>query len=453
MTPAAGATVVKAASLPAAATPAALAAVGAPATAPASAWPGLCGLAATLTGVGVGRFAYVAMLPLLVQQQWFGRAAPGWLGAANLTGYFLGIGVAALLARRMAPGRMVQLAMLLVTLSFFACGWRSAGIAWFIAWRTVAGGCGAILMVQAPVLILPATAVARRGRVAGVIFSGVGLGIVAAATVVPLLIAQGLMLTWCSLGSLCALLTAASWRFWAAAGAPPGSGAATAAPVSATLPLRWPLPISLLLLAYALNAIGYLPHTLFWADYLTGQLHRSLAEAALLWACFGAGAACGPYLTGVVADRIGLGPTLLGGFTLKALGVALPLAAQGDGALLLSSLLVGFFSPGIVGVASSYALEIGGASGHRRYWTAMNLGFSLAQAGGAAVMVALLAGRPAYGLLFIIAAACLFASSVCIGLIILLRAKVECQPGIALKAEYETGSLWPSRQGETRLDR
>src|SRR5689334_25357840 len=103
---------------------------------------GLCGMAATLTGVGIGRFAYVAILPLLVQQAWFSRTEAGWLGAANLTGYFLGIGIAAWLARSIAAARMVQLAMLLCALSFFGCAWRGGGIAWFIGWRTVAGACG-----------------------------------------------------------------------------------------------------------------------------------------------------------------------------------------------------------------------------------------------------------------------------------------------------------------------
>jgi len=425
--------------------------------APSVLWPGLCGLAATLTGVGIGRFAYVAILPLLVRQDWFSRQEAGWLGAANLTVYFAGIGVAALLVRCMAPGQIVRLAMLLVSLSFFACGWHGGGIGWFLLWRTVAGACGAVLMVQAPVLILPATPVPRRGRVGGVIFSGVGLGIVAAATVVPMLIERSLSLTWLTLGSLCALMTACSWRFWGQAAAP---AAPALVPPRRLLPSRatvagWrlPLPVTLLLFAYALNAIGYLPHTLFWADYITGQLHRPVAQAALFWACFGGGAACGPYLTGVVADRIGLAPTLLIGFTLKALGVALPLVAHDDAALLVSSVLVGFFSPGIVGAASSYALEIGGAANHRRYWTVMNVGFSLAQAGGASVMVAIMGGRASYGLLFAISATALLLSSACIGIIIVLRTKVECQPGIALKAQYETGPLRPSRQRETWPDR
>jgi MFS family permease len=391
----------------------------------AGAIPGLCGMAATLTGVGIARFAYVAILPVLVQQGWFGREAAGHLGAANLTGYLLGIGLAALLAGRFPPGWLVRWSMLLCALSLFACAWRGGGMPWFLFWRVVAGACGAVLMVQAPVLILPRVAADRRGRVAGLIFSGVGLGIVAAATVVPNLAVYGLVPAWLGLGGICALLTLASWNYWRIT--PPVMPALTPAGSLAGEPgarRAWQGfsgPIMLLCLAYTLNAIGYLPHTLFWADYITRELHQPLAAAGFFWGCFGLGAACGPYLTGMLADRFGLTRTLGVGFTLKALGVALPLVATGTPALLVSSVLVGFFSPGIVGAASSYALEIGGAAQHRRNWTAMNLCFSLAQAGGASAMVALMGGRTSYAVLFWISSAALAVSALCVVAIAVLR--------------------------------
>jgi MFS family permease len=397
----------------------------------AGAIPGLCGMAATLTGVGIARFAYVAILPVLVQQGWFGREAAGHLGAANLTGYLLGIGLAALLAGRFPPGWLVRWSMLLCALSLFACAWRGGGMPWFLFWRVVAGACGAVLMVQAPVLILPRVAADRRGRVAGLIFSGVGLGIVAAATVVPNLAVYGLVPAWFGLGGICALLTLASWNYWRVT--PPVMPALTPAGSLAGEPgarRAWQGfsgPVMLLCLAYTLNAIGYLPHTLFWADYITRELHQPLAAAGFFWGCFGLGAACGPYLTGMLADRFGLTRTLGVGFTLKALGVALPLVATGTPALLVSSVLVGFFSPGIVGAASSYALEIGGAAQHRRNWTAMNLCFSLAQAGGASAMVALMGGRTSYAVLFWISSAALAVSALCVVAIAVLRRRQAAQ--------------------------
>jgi MFS family permease len=404
----------------------------------AGAIPGLCGMAATLTGVGVARFAYVAILPVLVQQGWFGREAAGHLGAANLTGYLLGIGLAAWLGGRYPPGQLVRWSMLLCALSLFACAWRGGGLPWFLFWRLVAGACGAILMVQAPVLILPRVGAERRGRVAGLIFSGVGLGIVAAATVVPSLATWGLVPAWLGLGGICALLTAASWNYWRTNPAATSATTPAAPPSGAPGPRRawqgYSGPVMLLCLAYTLNAIGYLPHTLFWADYITRELHRPLAAAGFFWGCFGLGAACGPYLTGVMADRFGLARTLGVGFTLKAAGVALPLVATGTPALLVSSVLVGFFSPGIVGAASSYALEIGGAGEHRRNWTAMNLCFSLAQAGGASAMVTLMSGRASYAVLFWISSAALAVSALCVVAIAVLRQRHAAREELGVAA-------------------
>jgi len=400
----------------------------------AEAIPGLCGMSATLTGVGVARFAYAAILPVLVQQGWFGQEAAGHLGAANLTGYVAGIGLAALLAGRYPPGWLVRWSMLLCALSLFACAWRGGGLPWFLFWRVVAGACGAILMVQAPVLILPSVTKERRGRTAGLVFSGVGLGIVAAATVVPALATYGVVQTWLGLGVICALMTTASWHYWR--DTPAANPAATPALPAAAPPAGrrawqgYSAPIMLLCLAYTLNAIGYLPHTLFWADYITRELHRPLAAAGFFWGCFGLGAACGPYLTGILADRFGLSRTLAVGFALKAVGVALPLVASGAPALLVSSVLVGFFSPGIVGAASSYALEIGGSEQHRRNWTAMNLCFSLAQAGGASAMVALMAGRTSYAILFWISWIALAVSALCVAAIAVLRRRDAARAGL-----------------------
>jgi predicted MFS family arabinose efflux permease len=257
----------------------------------------------------------------------------------------------------------------------------------------------------------------RRGRTSGLIFSGVGLGIVAASTIVPILAGYRLAVTWLALGGVCALLTALTWRYWpnvalTVVPALPASVSREKAPMS--------LPIVLLCLAYLLNAIGYLPHTLFWADYITRELHAPIAVASFFWACFGIGAACGPYLTGIIADCVGLQRTLAVAFGLKALGVLLPLFDHGAGVLLFSSLLVGFFSPGIVGVASSYALEIGGARHHRSNWTAMNLCFSLAQAGGASAMVWLMQGRQSYAVLFWISGSALAISALCVVAIAML---------------------------------
>ena len=55
---------------------------------------------------------------------------------------------------------------------------------------------------------------ARRGLAGGAIFTGVGLGIAASGTLVPLLLRWGLAATWVGLGVLALILTALAWSSW-----------------------------------------------------------------------------------------------------------------------------------------------------------------------------------------------------------------------------------------------
>lgn len=101
------------------------------------------------------------------------------------------------------------------------------------------------------------------------------------------------------------------------------------------------MTVMLILFAYTFNAIGYLPHTLFWVDYLVRELGISMFSGGLYWAVFGIGAVIGPVLTGMLGDRVGIKHALIIAFIGKAIGVALPLLSTTPIALFISSLFVG----------------------------------------------------------------------------------------------------------------
>ena len=166
----------------------------------------VAGLCASLVGIGLARFAYTPLIPALIAAGWFAPAAAAYLGAANLAGYLAG----ALLARRMAQHAttavVLRTNMLLASAAFFACA-APLPFAWFFAWRFAAGVAGGALMVLAAPTVLAHVPPARRGLAGGAIFTGVGLGIAASGTLVPLLLRAGLSATWCGLGALALVLT------------------------------------------------------------------------------------------------------------------------------------------------------------------------------------------------------------------------------------------------------
>jgi MFS family permease len=379
----------------------------------------LAGLAATFTGNGIGRFAYITLMPALIQAQWFSKEAAAQLGVATLLGYLLGPFLLQCNGDRLDRPTLMRSAMLLCSMSYLACALPGAGFAWFYAWRFGAGLGGAILMVLAAPMILPHVAPAQRGRISGRIFAGIGLGAALAGLVIPALVQIHITVAWLAMGGACLLLTGLTWRIWGRlARVPPlVTVAATprTAPARSTPPQFWQNSrMWCLLSAYAFNAIGFLPHTLFWVDFLVRERGCSLAVGGFSWALFGLGAAIGPLITGYLGDRWGFRRCLILGLGLKALGVALPLLSTAIWVLHFSAFLVGMFTPGIVALVSMYALQLVGTNEHHRAWGAMTFSFALTQAVGGMGMAVLVRQMDSYLPLYGISAIALLIGVGCI---------------------------------------
>ena len=391
----------------------------------------LAGLSATLIGNGIGRFAFIALMPALIDAGWFTKGEASQLSVATLLGYVLGAWAADGLGRRYSAATLLRWSMLLCSVSFFACAFREAPLAWYYTWRTAAGFCGAILMVLPAPVVLPQQEAAVRGRASGIVFSGIGLGAVLSGLLVPALIAglglglvwngdvrtlafQGVEGAWLGMGAICLLLTVSAWRQWPPSAHERPAGADGSAPAKEVIPHHARTTVWLILAAHGLNAVGYLAHTLFWVDYIVREQGQSLALGGFMWSMFGVGAAIGPLLTGSLADRFGLRPCLIAGFSLKALAAMMPLISSSVPALFVSSLLMGIFTPGIVALVSAYALETVGPALHRRAWGLATLSFSLTQAGGGFLMATAAPHLDSYHPLFVASALALLGAIACV---------------------------------------
>jgi predicted MFS family arabinose efflux permease len=365
-------------------------------------WRGtVAGLAASLVGIGLGRFAYTPLIPPLIEAMWFRPSQVVYLGAANLAGYLAGALVASPLAARLPAGNLLRTMMLMASAAFFACA-VPVSFPWFFFWRFAAGLCGGVIMVLAAPTVLPHIDPRRRGLVAGLIFTGVGLGVAASGTLVPLLLRLGLEATWCGLGGVSLILTLVAWGGW-----PPDAAHGTA-----TVPARRPMrrAVWALLAVYGLNAAGLVPHMVFLVDFIARFLHQGLAAGAGYWVVFGIGAMAGPLLAGTLADRIGFRPALRLAFLLQAVAVTLPALTSATPWLLVSSAIAGAFTPGIVPLALGRVNELlpGDPVAQRIVWGRTTMAWALFQA-GSAYCYAWLFGRTGgdYPLLFAIGAGAL----------------------------------------------
>jgi predicted MFS family arabinose efflux permease len=302
---------------------------------------------------------------------------------------------------------MLRAMMAVAAAAFFACA-APLSFAWYFVWRLAAGVAGGVLMVLAAPTVLPHVPPARRGVAGGVIFTGVGLGIAASGTVVPLLLRWGLVQTWCGLGVIAAALTVAAWNGWP--GEPARVDAAAARAVLTPRRTGWTL--TALYAEYALNAFGLVPHMIFLVDFVARGLGRGLDAGGRYWVVFGVGAMLGPVLTGALADRIGFRAAMRLAFAIQALFIGVLVLSAAPGWLLVSSLVIGAFVPGMVPLTLGRVHELAApdAQAHTAAWGRATTAFALGQAAAGYGLSFVYARTGDYATLFALGAAALAAA-------------------------------------------
>ncbi len=362
------------------------------------------GFACSLIANGIARFAYTPLMPVLVGEGWVTGAEAGYLAAINFTGYFFGVASALLLARRQGTGRAVRLMLVLcvVSLAMSALPW---GFIWLQPWRFLAGYGGGVLMVVVPPAVLAQIPVARWGAASGAVFAGVGAGMAASGTVVPLLARLGATPAWLGLAGISLLLALLAHHWWREP-----KGDAPAAIPGKDGP-RIGRAAMALLAGYGLYAVGMAPHAIFWVDYLARGLGLGVDVGGAHWALLGIVSAVAPLLAGRLVGRFSFGTVLTAGMVLMGIAVAIPLLSEAQPMLILSSVLFGLLFIGNVTLFAGRSAEIGGRQGQKRLWWLMSLAFALTQAAGSYGLSLLFEWTHSYLAIFGIGAAALFAGA------------------------------------------
>src|SRR5512138_1925811 len=125
-------------------------------SAPTAALVGLAGLASAM---GIGRFAFTPLLPLMQEASGITLVQGGSLAAANYLGYLLG--ATACMALRPAPHRAARLGLVAVAALTAGMGVTGSYGAW-MALRFLAGVASAFVLVGVSSWALPL--LAARGR-------------------------------------------------------------------------------------------------------------------------------------------------------------------------------------------------------------------------------------------------------------------------------------------------
>src|SRR2546426_7863926 len=160
------------------------------------------GLAALAVAMGIGRFAFTPLLPMMQDDAGVSLTQGGYLASANYLGYLAGALWAMRPARAQAAIRGALLAIALTTL---AMGYAHGMPAWLLL-RALAGVASAFALVHV-------SAWSLQQAPAGIVYSGVGWGIALAGVLCLALMHAGASSAqaWIALGGVCLVVTAFVW--------------------------------------------------------------------------------------------------------------------------------------------------------------------------------------------------------------------------------------------------
>ena len=325
--------------------------------------------------LGIGRFAFTPLLPLMLHGSAFGQPQidiqhGGWLASFNYAGYFAGAITCA--ALRVEPARMVRVGLAVTVLLTLAMGVTSQFWVWAVV-RFIAGAVSAWTFVFASQWGLRRLAELGAHGWSGVIYTGPGVGIVGTGLLVSVAGGYGATVGWLGFGLIAAALSLVVWPVFRAA-SDAGATGADSRPVGAVGPVgtahaqqrgtsdaaaagraanqRFAATQSVttrtahradafwLVLLYGVPGFGYI----ITATFLPVIARHALPGSSwpdLFWPMFGAALIVGALLAARLPVHWDNRTLLAGCYVLQACGIALGIVWPTAGGFSIGSILIG----------------------------------------------------------------------------------------------------------------
>ncbi|HKX38532.1 MAG TPA: YbfB/YjiJ family MFS transporter [Burkholderiales bacterium] len=366
----------------------------------------LAGLAALALAMGIGRFAFTPVLPMMLAEGALSLGESGWLASANYAGYLAG--ALSAIGLRVRASTAIRAGLLLMALSTVAMGLAGHFTVWLVL-RAVAGVASAWVLVFVSASILERLARAGRAELGGTVYAGVGLGIVAAGFACLALMAAGASsgAAWLVLGAASLALT---FLFWKGLDAP----SSTVPGETAQSPDLSRAELARLVLSYGAFGFGYI----IPATFLPVMARQAIESPALFgwaWPVFGAAAAASTLAAARLARTLGYRGLWIASSLVMAFGVAAPLFIPGLAGILAAALCVGSTFVVITMAGLQEARRLAGDRA-RGLIAGMTSAFALGQIVGPLAASALVQWSGGFAPALVVAAALLAASAIALAL-------------------------------------
>ncbi len=359
--------------------------------------------------MGIGRFCYTPLLPIMQAEYGFDSGTAGLIASFNFAGYLAGSVAALAFTRRDLRLWSLRAGAVLSVVTTAGMGLTDSLAAWLVL-RTVSGVASAVAMIAAAGIVSEALArVDEPGRV-GWLFGGVGLGIALSGILVRLtsgfLDSSGL---WLAAGALsAAMLPVILWEVR-----------------DRDLPVRRraharqrrvprPLPLWPLLVNYTCEGLGYSVFATFIVAIVKA---RPGGEVLGDWVWVIAGLATLPasLFWTRLGERIGFAVALMLAYLAQMVGILLPAVSFAGVAAIVAAVLFG----GTFTAISALTQPLGRHGAGGRGFAILTVGFGLGQVFGPGLAGYLVDLSPSFGFVTALEAS---AGVVALGLLFLFYA-------------------------------
>ncbi|SEQ97220.1 Predicted arabinose efflux permease, MFS family [Faunimonas pinastri] len=354
--------------------------------------------------MGVGRFYYTPLLPLMQHETGFGAQTAGLIASANFAGYLAGSILASFIPAGRARLWTFRIGILASIATTIAMGFTDNLTAWLIL-RAISGVASALGMILAAGIAAQAlTSIGEAGRV-GWLFSGVGTGIALSGMLVHF--ASGWLdasRLWIAAGVACLIVTPVIF-------AEVGDRELPGRAVTGARPRRAPRPLSFwpLLAAYSLEGLGYSVFATFIVAIVKSRPGLS-AMGDWVWVVAGLAGLPSCVLWPRLGERVGFAVALLLAFLAQIVGVLLPALTASAGGALAGAVLFG----GTFLAISTLTVPLGRHGLNGRGFAVLTAGFSIGQMLGPTLAARVIAGPGGYSAALIGSAAVLGVGVVCL---------------------------------------
>ncbi len=302
------------------------------------------GIFSLILVLGVARFSYTPLLPMMQKQAGLGLAQAGWLAALNYAGYLSGALIASLISDLVLKDRLYRIGMVVAILSTVMMGLTTDPLIWMLS-RFLAGLSSAAGMLLGTGLILNWLIRHNHRPELGIHFAGIGLGISGCSVAVWLMTGWlDWREQWFAFSAMACLLIVPALAWLPAPDTSPLTK--SGAPMHDNPPSR--LFLGIFMASYFCAGFGYVVSATFIVaivDHLPGLA----GQGGLAFLAIGLAATPACFNWDLIARYTGDINALILAAALQVVGIVLPVAVGGllptlFGALLFGGTFIGMVS-------------------------------------------------------------------------------------------------------------